>query len=59
METIFFFGFGNPKVTVHKYVETIQGPKLYEEVQYSKNHWILKMKELNPNLNLNLLPSSK
>ena len=26
---------------------------------YSENHWILKMKALNPNFNLNLPPSSK
>ena len=29
---LFFFEFGNPKVTVHKGEETIQGRKLYEEI---------------------------
>ena len=32
-ETI-LFEFGNPKVTVHKCAETIQGRKLYEEIWY-------------------------
>ena len=32
-ETIFFW-IGNPKVTVHKCAETIQGRKLYEEIRY-------------------------
>ena len=32
--TVFFFEFGNPKVTVHKCEETIQGQKLYEEIRY-------------------------
>ena len=31
---LFFFGLGNPKVTVHKCAETIQGRKLYEEIRY-------------------------
>jgi hypothetical protein len=31
---LFFFEFGNPKVTVHKCAETIQGEKLYEEIWY-------------------------
>ena len=31
---LFFFEFGNPKVTVHKCAETIQGRKLYEEIRY-------------------------
>ena len=34
-ETI-IFGFENPKVTVHKCAETIQGRKLYEEIRYLK-----------------------
>ena len=41
---LLFFKFGNPKdtvyirlkVTVHKCAETIQGRKLYEEIQYLK-----------------------
>ena len=32
-ETI-LFEFGNPNVTVHKCAKTIQGQKLYEEIQY-------------------------
>ena len=39
---LFFFGFGNPKFTVHKVhkgAETIQGRKLYEEIRYSKLLW--------------------
>ena len=31
---LFFFEFVNPKVTVHKGAETIQGRKLYEEIRY-------------------------
>ena len=30
---LFCFKFGNPKVTVHKCAETIQGRKLYEEIR--------------------------
>ena len=29
------FEIGNPKVTVHKDAETIQGRKLYEEIRYA------------------------
>ena len=32
---LFFFEFGNPKVTVYKCAETIQGRKLYEEIHYT------------------------
>ena len=31
---VFFFEFGNAKVTVHRGAETIQGRKLYEEIRY-------------------------
>ena len=31
---LLFSGFGYPKVTVHKCAETIQGRKLFEEIQY-------------------------
>ena len=34
LRKLFFFEFGNPKVTVHKGAETIQGRKLYEEIRY-------------------------
>ena len=34
MRKLFFFRFGNLKVTVHKCAETIQGRKLYEEIGY-------------------------
>ena len=33
IQKLFFFGFGNPKVTVYKCAETIQGRKLYEEIR--------------------------
>ena len=35
-QKLFFFEFGNAKVTVHKCVESIQGRKLCEEIRYSK-----------------------
>ena len=34
MDMVFFFEFGDPKVTVHKGAETIQGRNLYEEIRY-------------------------
>ena len=37
---IFFFGFGNPKVTVHKGAETIQGRKLFKRGNYMRKYGI-------------------
>ena len=37
---LFFFEFGNPKVTVHQCAETIQGRKLYEEIRYKRSEFI-------------------
>jgi len=33
-----FFGFGNPKVTVHKCAETIQGRKLFKGGNYMRKY---------------------
>ena len=48
-ETI-LFEFGNPKVTVHKCAETIQGRKLYEEIRYKRN--VLKHETTDENKNI-------
>ena len=36
LQTLFFFEFGNPKVTVHKGKETIQGRKLFKGGNYMR-----------------------
>ena len=38
---LFFFELGNPKVTVHKSAETIQGRKLFKGGNYMRNYGIL------------------
>ena len=42
-----FFEFRNLKVTVHKCAETIQGRKLYEEIQYLNSKRSKKFLKLN------------
>ena len=37
---LFFFEFGNPKVTVHKCAETIQGRKLFKGGNYMRKYGI-------------------
>jgi hypothetical protein len=37
---LFFFGFGNPKVTVPKGAETIQGRKLFKGGNYMRKYGI-------------------
>ena len=64
-QKIFFFDFGNPKVTVHRCEETIQGRKLYEEIGYLINTTLVAFKDaavtscqtLNPGASL-LMPKS-
>ena len=41
-QKLFFFEFGNPKVTVHKGAETIQGRKLFKGGNYMRKYGILK-----------------